>query len=760
MKYGVIIICAKIIAMTQSRTVFLFLSIFFLVNCSEPDSAELTIYVSKDGTQENDGSINSPLPDLQSARDRIRELQSDSPELSRINVSIREGDYEISETFRLNSQDSGTPDTKIVYSAYHNEKVRLLGGKVLSNDLVDEADTRELSSLVDKTILSKVKVIDLKKLKLDDPGRIIQHGFSTAILPSQMEFFINHKPQTIARWPNNDRVRIDKVYEVGSKSIEGNFDVVKPIIGYSTDRQDNWINANDVWLSGYFMAGYADDNLPVLAIDTLDNKIILGKPHMFGVGESDPNSEWGGKIRGYYAYNLLEELDQPEEYFIDRKAMKLYYIPSSDDPQQELAISVLEDPIISLKNVSNVSIKNITIEYGRGMGIYIEGGENCTFENLEVSNFGTVAMMMGKGVSGVDMPIHEFTGKLTSETVGNLKAHNYENTGFSNKAGKNHKIINCHFYNLGAGGMILSGGDRASLEIGNNIVEGSEIHDFNRRYKTYCAGITLFGVGNQIRKTKIYNAPHQGIAIFGNEHLIEFNLLTNLVKDVHDNGAIYIGRNPSERGNIIRHNFFINNGTEGFKNCAIHIDDHASDVEVFGNVFYRTSKSDFGDVLINGGSNNSIKNNLFIEGSHSIWVEDPAIAGNPFFVNNKAYKEGGIIHKRLTQDINIFTDVWKNSYPELAELLSKDDIALKGNRFSNNVIVDSKFIVSKHGFDSTVFVEFENNLIFKQNPGFSDYKNFDFSLTKESIVYEKNEDFLTIPFDSIPDYSSISDKIH
>lgn len=705
---------------------------------------EKSIYVSPNGDDSQDGSFEKPVATLTKARNLIRANRESDHADALYTVYVRGGDYLVKEMVVFNDQDHHT-----IYRPYENEKVRFLGGDILKTSEFFKPDPASVAGLLDVEARTEVLVADLSKYSDEQLGIIRQHGFSTAILPAQAELFWGNAPLPLARWPNNSRVRITEVYEKGSIPYEEDFSDVKPVIGYDYDRLKSWSNVQDIWLSGYFKAGYADDNIAIQSIDYDSRKMTLQQPHMFGVGKSKPGDEWGGKIRGYYAYNIKEEIDQPGEYYIDRKEKKLYIYPNKDFDTQEVGISLLEEPVFSIDGASNLTFQNFTLEYGRGMGIYLAGGEKITLESLVIRNFGTLAIMMGKGVTGVDYPIHEFTGDLAPNTVGNLKAHNYNNTDFYNEAGKGHVIKNSHFYYLGTGGMVLSGGKRKTLEKGGNLVENCEIHDFNRRVKTYCAGITLFGVGNTIRSSVIHNAPHQGIAIFGNDHLIEYNHLTNLVKDVHDNGAIYIGRNPSERGNVIRYNYFSHNGSEGFKNCAIHIDDHASDVLVEGNVFYKTSRSDFGDILINGGSYNKIRNNLFIEGAHALWVEDPAIAGNGYFVDNVGYQPDGIIHERLTNQIDIYSAPWKEAYPELIPFFESNEYALQQNVFERNVVVKAPLMVSKMNFDSAVFEVYQHNYLTNEDPGFVDYANEDFNLRSDAKVFDQIPDFEPIPFDKV-----------
>ncbi|MFI2757210.1 hypothetical protein, partial [Streptococcus suis] len=56
-------------------------------------------------------------------------------------------------------------------------------------------------------------------------------------------------------------------------------------------------------------------------------------PHIYGFHSSADTSDWGlkhsHKIRGFHFYNVLEEVDQPGEYFFDRDANRLFVYPSN-----------------------------------------------------------------------------------------------------------------------------------------------------------------------------------------------------------------------------------------------------------------------------------------------------------------------------------------------------------------------------------------------------------------------------------------------
>lgn len=674
---------------------------FILLSCQE---RSLNIYVSPVGLDSNDGTENSPYKSIEKAILHINSLDIGTGES--VNIFLREGIYAVDSTIEIENQQNA----RISISAYNDEEVMLSGGLKIETDAFQPlTDSSIIKRIIDQNIRGNILKADLKALGIDDYGVLRQHGFSTAILPAPMELFVNGEPMTIARFPNQGKMSVSEVIKDCSRAIDRDFSFEPGIIGYDSDRPDLWTSAKDIWIWGYFRAGFADDNLGIRDIDTVNNAIHLNHAHMFGMMATDTTDEWGGRIVGYQAYNLLEEIDQPGEYYIDRDKGILYLYPPKDFTKSEIILSNTEDPLIAIENSKNITFTGIKIGHGRGMGVYFENSDSILFDRCTFKNLGTVAAMFGKGVSGIDYPIHEFTGELTSRTIGNLKAHVYENTGFFNHAGTNCGIINSKIYNTGTGAVILSGGKRSDLIPGNNFVENCEIYNFNRWNKTYCAGITLYGVGNSIENCYLHDAPHQGIAIFGNEHLIQYNHLHKMVMDVHDNGSIYIGRNPSERGNVIRNNLFTEIGVEGFKNCAIHLDDMACATVIENNVFYKASKFDFGDILINGGNDNIIRNNVFIDGSQVLWIESPKMA-IPEDIFSERYGKNGLTGNRLYKDIDITKDVWKKQYPDFQPYDENGNIImLTGNQFENNYIDCDRFIISKHNIDSSVFAVYRNN---------------------------------------------------
>ncbi|MDP4208604.1 MAG: right-handed parallel beta-helix repeat-containing protein [Bacteroidota bacterium] len=253
----------------------------------------------------------------------------------------------------------------------------------------------------------------------------------------------------------------------------------------------------------------------------------------------------------------MEELDTIGEYYLDRSKGVLYLYPQL--PIKSFELSMLTEPMVILLGASNVKFQNITFECSRGIGVYMEHTNNNRIENCEFRNLGVNAVCMGKEIGAFAKTFY-------------YQPLNKTNNEYDNDGGKNNGIINCTIYNMGAGGVLLGGGNRLSLIRAGNFIENCTMHDVNRIEKTYRAAVSICGVGNRISHCKIYNTPSQAILLVGNDHLIEYNDIYHVLLEVDDGGAIYCGNDPSERGNVVRFNYFHEVNNE-FRTMGVYIDD-------------------------------------------------------------------------------------------------------------------------------------------------------------------------------------------
>ena len=686
-----------------------------------------TFYVSRQGKDSNPGTIEKPFASPEKARDAVREvlrLNKTRP----VTVFFRQGTYLLKKTFGLNDTDSGGENTPVTYSSYLNEAVSFTGGISIP---VEKA-----KKITEETILERlvpgannhILQINLKSLGINDFGKLTPRGFGRPYQSAPMELFCNNEAMKLSRWPNDSLVRIGKVLDEGSVPRNGDFSNRGGKFTYVVNRPDRWKKADEIWISGFFRYGYADDAVKVAGIDFQNKTITTEQATMYGFGSGRAFNRW-------YAYNLLEEIDQPGEYYIDRVQGILYFIPP-EGKLNSIELSLLEEPLVAMENVSNVSFKAITFECARGIGIYIEKGKNNRIENCTIRNLGQVAVSVGKGILPFNDLQHAGTGTPASRLLGSIMAHMYDHTTFNREAGTGHVISGCHIYNTGTGGVSLGGGDRLTLEKGNNRVENCRIHDFNRIDRSYKVGINIDGAGNVIRNCEIYNCPGCAILLHGNDHLIELNSIHHAVIDGDDMGAIYYGRDPSEYGNKVQNNFLHHIGNEHGMIMAVYHDDGACGMEVTGNIFYKAGSR---TIMIGGGNDNIYRNNIFIDCPLAFHLDDRLLGWA-----KSSLDKDGIFKKRLAA-VNYRQAPYSTAYPKLSSYFEDNPGLPKRNFIDNNVFVNVKIL--HNGNPAWSYIG--KCYISCGDPGFVDAGKMNFELNPSSEIFKILPGFKAIPFSKI-----------
>lgn len=657
----------------------------------------------------------------------IRELRKNNSNDSVI-IYLRQGTYRFKESFLLDSIDGGTKNAPVIYTAYQGEEVHLCGSVAVPVNKAVKVTNQKILSRLDQGASNNILQVNLRDLGIKNYGIIKPKGFGRPYEPSAMELFINSSAMKISRWPNDSLVRTGKVIDPGSIPRNGDttnrggkfmFDVMRP---------QRWAAANDIWISGFFKYGYADDAVKIDHLDLVNKTITTLQPHMYGF-------ENGKIFQSWFAFNLLEEIDVPGEYYIDRQNGMLYFYPPSENIK-EIELSLLETPLVQLIRTRNVIFKNIIFESSRGIGMYIEGGDSNTADHCTFRNLGLMAILIGKGIASFHQLQHAGTGEPASAIAGSLYAHLYKNTTLNRDAGTNHLITHCEIYNTGSGGIILGGGNRLTLEKGNNRVEFCRIHDFNRIDRSYKSGVNIDGVGNVIRNNEIYNCPGSAILLHGNDHVIERNEIHHAVTDGDDMGAIYYGRDPSEYGNKVVNNFFHHIGNDHGMIMAMYHDDGACGMEVTGNVFY---KAGMRTVMIGGGNDNIYRNNIFIDLPMAFHLDNRL----QHWANNLIQKDG-LFEQRL-EAVNYQQPPYSTSYPLLKNYFS-DSVGLpKRNYIDNNMFVNVKLL---HNGQSKWSYIGKNYFTCDQSV-FEDYEKMNFNLKKNADVFKIMPEFKSIPFSEI-----------
>ncbi len=644
------------------------------------ESTQVEFFVSTQGSDSNPGTKDRPFHSLETARDAIRKLKQAGPLEKPVTVWLRGGTYFRTQTFRLAEKDSGTKETPIAYRAHHNEQVSLVGGQEIKVSWFRPVNDQAILNRLDEAARVNVLQVDLKARGITDYGELSISG-------PMLEFFWSGNRMQLARWPNEGYAPIGKVVEVGEEGkprlVDGNKQ--GNTFQYDGDRPERWLTADHMVLHGFWWYGWMDEHVPIEKINTEKKEITLTRVPGGGIRRD----QW------FYALNLLEEIDQPGEWYLNRQTGILYFWPPEDFEKHPAYVSTLTEPLVALDNTSNVTIRGLTLEVTRGVGAVLGGGEQNRLAGCVIRCIGSHAVIIDGGTKN--------------------------------------GILGCDVHDIGSMGVRVTGGNRATLEPAENYIENCHIHHYSQRKKVYQPAVRLYGCGHRIAHNLIHDAPHQAIGYDGNDHLIEFNEIHDVVLESADAGVLYTGRDWTFRGNVVRYNFIHHiPHRPGFGSKGIYLDDCASSTEIFGNVFYKTKESAF----IGGGRDNIIRNNIFVECDTPVHLDTRGLTWDHF-------RPDGPMYEPLKR-FRIKEPPWSTRYPKLARILEEHPQAPLGNVVANNV----SYRGSWRDPDKK-YVKIADNLITDEDPGFVDAANMNFQLRDDSIVYRKIPGFKRIPFDRI-----------
>jgi hypothetical protein len=367
---------------------------------------------------------------------------------------------------------------------------------------------------------------------------------------------------------------------------------------------------------------------------------------------------------------------------------------------------------------------------------------------------------MGQGAKLLDenTSIDDYVGEPQSRQIGSFQNHIYSNNVWNRKAGSNNGVLSCDVYNTGSGGIYISGGDKKTLTKGHSYAENCRVYNYTRRNKFTWAGIRVDGCGNRISHNEIFNSDWHGIFVHGNDHLFEYNYIHDVTLNSNDTSPWYIGRNPSDRGNVIRYNFLDNCGNPNRMTMGIYCDDSSTDVYVYGNVF-NNMKTDHGVLFSNAGWHLVMKNNIVINpiahtavvsASYYTWAAPQAA---------QMYGNNGLLRKRLEQEVNFRSPPYSTRYPALLPYLDMivegkewEGMRSRGNMLEGNLIVGGPENPIKLLGGKYAQMDGKNNWVTKEDPGFVDMKNKNFNLKPDAKAFQMIPGFEPIPFDKMGTY--------
>lgn len=534
-------------------------------------SQQTAYYVSPNGNDSNPGTDAQPFRNLTAARDAVRATNKNMTQ--DIVIYLRGGTYHLDQTLLFEAKDSGTNGHNIIYKSYQGEKVSLCGGRKITGWERESGNVWK----------AKTDIPDFRQFYVNGVRAVRARG---GMLPGAELYGGNgYKTSDVnmATWGNQSDIEF--VYDVDWERS----------IGKVSKITQQGPSAVVTMLQPYFTLLRLKD----------------------GTRTAFPT----------YIENARELLDDPGEWYLDRTAHVVHYIPRPGEDMNSVdVVAPVVEKLVELKGSLDAPVHNLQFE----------GITFCHASWLQPSKVGLVDVQANIVYTPQNL-IVRYDG-----WVNNL--HNESAKSPSNvvlHAAKSIRFERCTFTQFGSGGIDLEYGSQdnlisgskfydlsgSAIQVGdvidhhpqdtreivkNNQIINNYIHDVAVQY---VAGVGIFAGytnGTVIAHNEICNLPYSGMSIgwgWGEEDAgggaedyyqpffykeptpsgnlrCEYNHIHDVMLQRNDGGAVYtIGNMP---GSVIRGNLI--HDTVG-RPGGIYLDEGSGFIEVTGNVVYNVSRS-------------------------------------------------------------------------------------------------------------------------------------------------------------------------
>ncbi|MBQ6021004.1 MAG: right-handed parallel beta-helix repeat-containing protein [Clostridia bacterium] len=693
-----------------------------------PPAEDADLYLAPDGDDGNDGSFEKPLATLEKARDLVRAM--DRTGKDGIVVALKAGEYPLRH-IEFTVEDGGAPGCPVVYRAYGDGEVILNGGVTLT--------ASDFSAVTDETMRSRlpdggenVVCADLTEFGLtaDDWGELVPMCGHTADNyddyvpgPPACELFVGDKQMTLARYPNDGNLRVVTIIQEGeglesaasNHAQRADWDTLRnpqttvfSVDKDTADRIHSYKSLDDVWIWEALIHEFAQSTVPLKSFD-YENRAV----------EQKYVSRYGAVAgSAYRIFNVPEELDAPGEWYLDRDSGILYLYPDCDLQSAGITLTVSTEDLLTVTDADHLRFDGLTLKGSRGSGIVIRGSD-ITVSDCRVSE------VSGFGVSAVG----------------------YRDT-----------VLGCEIVNTGSSGVSIDGGDRPTLTSGENRVENNLVRGAGFLRSGH--GISVSGVGAVVAHNEVCDSESTGIAYWGNNITVEYNVIHDTDLYTNDGGAIYTGRRWDCGGCVVRYNVMYRLGDENHTPNGVYFDDGVSGQTAYGNLIVNAKQNGF---LIGGGRDHNVYNNILINCKTPVCYDDRSreaiLEPSSWFQHSR---EGMDMQQNL-EAMPWRGALWQKEYPYTAGWTLDYSDTETPNFIPNpaNSKVGGNLIVQYEGSfgyaDESVyrFSDLSGNAVYQLNQMkklFVDFENGDYTLRDDAPVFDLIPDFEPIPLSEIGRY--------
>lgn len=660
-----------------------------------PKKREIThgdVYVSPNGNDNADGSFEKPFATLERARNKIRASRARQNNKDKAyTVSILEGNYCLAEgnSLVLNEQDSNTR-----YTAYNNNEVCFNGSiRIPDNELLPIAKEDKMRAIFPAEAVDHIFCTDISKYPQ------IAECLGEAKSDRPYEILINGRRAQLPRYPESSSLKTGAIVNDSEyKGAGGIFTVDSE----TKKRINAWHKLTSVSVDGYFCVDWRHSRLPIENYDSENGLITTAFVDSYGLAENCP----------YFFINVPDEMRTPNTYYIDSERGLLYVYPSEAQDKPSVEISVRNEPFIRIDGANNITLEGLTFKNSRATAISFNGDritiKACTVENI-------------------------YEDAIDGEGIHNT-------------------VSECEIAHVGKSGINLRAGDKPTLTNGYATVDNCSIHGWGEINRTGVHAVSIVGVHNRVSHNELYDAPYRAIHYSGQEHLIEYNYIHDVVQGTGDMGATYSGFHWDSQGCVLRYNCICNVGNEKYGANGIYWDDMLGGQTGYGNILINVAGHGF---MIGGGRDHLAYNNIVLNpGAYPLLYDQRGCDWEKGFALNKSCA----IWQNL-YSVPFRSEKWKNKFSTLARITEEPDF--DDPNFpptpANSRITRNVFISIEDCYVMEQVMRFSNigdnvKMDIDDDPGFADREHGDYTFLPDSPVFDKIPSFENLPFEKMGRY--------